>query len=76
MIEVSAPWRDKVHKVINALCRQSYLKANMLPNGQLRKRHVPYTVPQEAQDLIKCLNSNDEVAAKSLIMHDYAISKV
>jgi hypothetical protein len=69
-------WKDKAHKIIGGLCRESYLKANKLPNGQLRKKHVPYSVPQEAMELVDCLNKNDEERAKQLFMHDYKIGKL
>lgn len=69
-------WKEKAHRVINDLCRQSYLKSNRLPDGTLRKRHVPYSIPQEAQDLIRCLKDNDEVGAKEMFLNNYRISKL
>ena len=75
MKEVSAPWRNKAHKIINNLCRESYLKSNLLPNGKLRKKHVPYAVPEAAEELIKCLNNNDEKRAKSLFLFDYDVNR-
>lgn len=67
-------WHTKAHRVIAALCRESYEKANRLPNGRLRKRHVPYTVPQDAETLIKCLAQEDEITAKGLFQsHAFGI---
>ncbi len=69
-------WREKANKVIYDLCKQSYLKSNLLPNGSLRKKHVPYSVPEEAIELIDCLNTNDEARAKSMFLFDYKIEKL
>ncbi len=72
----SAPWRTKCHELIYKLCRASFLQANQKENGLLYKVTRPYTVPQEAKDLINCLNTNDEVGAKTLFNYDYNISKI
>jgi len=56
-----------VHKMIGELCRQSYEQANRLPNGMLRKTHVPYSIPAPAQALIKALNEDDEHEAKRIM---------
>ncbi len=69
------PWKQKVNRTIYRLCQAEYLRANLLPNGQMRKKHVPYTVPDEAKALIDCLNKNDEHQAKTLLMHDYKTEK-
>ena len=61
-------WQDQVKRAIGALCRVSYLQANLLPNGKLRRRHVPYSVPDVAQDLIDCLNTDDEERAKAIML--------
>ena len=73
---MNTPWRNKAHKIINSLCRQSYLKENQLNNGKLRKKHVPYSVPEEAKELIDCLNRNDEEKAKEMFLNNYRISKI
>ena len=57
-------WQTKAHRIIGELSRESWRKANMLPNGKLRKRHVPYSIPDVAQRLIECLDRNDEIGAK------------
>jgi hypothetical protein len=70
------PWKNRVNRAINALCRAEYIKTNQLPNGRMRIKHTPYSVPQEAIDLIECLNTNNEPLAKSMLMHDYALRNV
>ncbi len=58
-------WRDKAHAIIAAECRRSYEQANRLPNGRLRRRHVPYTVPALAQQMIDYLGRDAEHEAKA-----------
>jgi hypothetical protein len=69
-------WKIKANKIVGALCRKSYVEANFLKSGKKRKKHVPYSVPQEAVDLLRFVARNDEHGAKALMMHDYAISKL
>lgn len=57
--------RDKAHRLIAEECRASYERANRLPNGRLRKRHVPYPVPETAERLVTILGRDDEQAAKA-----------
>lgn len=64
-------WREKAHRIIAALCRDSYEHANRLPDGRLRKRHVPYSVPETARRLVAALGADDEELAKSIFLHDY-----
>lgn len=64
-------WKCKAHEIIAELCTASYRQANFLPNGNKRKKHVPYSVPALAQELVKCLNENDEVSAKSWFHYYY-----
>jgi hypothetical protein len=68
-------WQDKANLVIYGLCSQSYRQANYR-DGKPLKHHVPYSVPQEAKDLIDCLNNNDEAGAKAMFLHNYAIEKL
>ena len=70
------PWKEKAHAVIAALSKKSYEQANRLSNGRLRKRHVPYSIPEQAQQLVKCLGNEDEEGAKALFVYDYEISKL
>ena len=65
-------WRDKAHEIIAALCRASYEASNRLPNGKLRKRHVPYSVPDTARALFAALGADDEETAKAIFLYDYA----
>jgi len=61
---MTATWQDKAHRIIHQLCVESYLQANELPNGRLRRCHVPYAIPEEAQQIIEWLNTDNEIAAK------------
>lgn len=62
-------WRDKAERLIGTLSQQAYHDANAPKHGRLwRKRHVPYSVPQLAKDLVECLNTNDEHRAKALFL--------
>lgn len=64
----SVPWRDKAQRLIGLECRQSWLIANRTKSGKIRKKHVPYSVPELATELIRCLNEDDELAAKQLFL--------
>ena len=64
-------WQDKAHKRIASLSHEAYLKTNTLKNGTLARKHRPYTIPAEAEELIRCLNENDEHAAKALFVWGY-----
>ena len=59
-------WRDKAHRLIADACRASYLQANTSPSGKRYKKHRDYAVPQAAEDLIRCLDTDDEHGAKAL----------
>ena len=69
-------WHNKAQQIIAALSNASYLEANQLSNGNMRKRHVPYSIPHEAKLLIEALNRDDEMAAKYLMAHNYEIQKI
>lgn len=71
-----APWRQKAHRVIAALSKESYEQMNRRPEGGRYKRHRPYSVPETAQKLIDALNRNDEAAAKAIFTHDYDALRV
>lgn len=71
-----AHWIVKANRIIAALCRESYLAANRLPNGKMRKRHVPYTIPESARALVDALNRDDEYEAKRLMLWDYDCQRV
>lgn len=59
-------WLDKANAIISRYCLDSYRQANILPNGQKRKRHVPYSVPLIAAALVEALGRNDEHEIKRL----------
>lgn len=61
-----AAWRDKAEWIIAADAKDAYERANRLPNGRLRKKHMPYTISDRAEQLVKCLGNNDEEAAKAI----------
>ncbi len=69
-------WQTKAHKIIGDLCMESYLQAN--PKAMKFhdkygaftpvKRHNPYSVPLLAEQLINCLNQDDEETAKAIFI--------
>jgi hypothetical protein len=61
-------WRQKAHQRIATLSYQSWRQANTLKNGARAKYHRPYSIPAEAEELIRCLNENDEHAAKAIFV--------
>jgi hypothetical protein len=72
---METPWRAKANKVIAALCKESYERCNRLPNGRLRKKQLPYSVPEVAKQFTNCLGKNDEIGAKRLFLYDYEIEQ-
>ena len=74
------PWEEKVHRIISALSMEAFNLANRLPNGRLRKKHVPYRIPDSAERLVECLGMKDrsaaEETAKAIFLYDYDISKL
>lgn len=64
-------WHVRAHKIIAALCLESYRQAN-----KGKKRHVPYSVPETAMELIECLNTDDEKRAKAIMLWDYHADRV
>ena len=67
-------WRDKVHEVVELAALESYRHMNYR-DGRRLKRHVPYTLPGWADDLVKSLGQDDEEACKA-IMLSYDAMKV
>jgi hypothetical protein len=61
-------WQDKAHQIIAQECSAAYRAANQKRDGTWRKKHVPYHVPPIAQALVECLNTDDEVRAKSIFI--------
>jgi len=54
-------WRAKVERVIGKLSAQAYRATNTSPSGSKYKRHHPYRIPEEAQELVACLGDRDQV---------------
>jgi hypothetical protein len=65
-------WQHKAESIIAQHCRTSYEQANRLPNGRMRRRHVPYSVPPIAAALVDALNHDDEAEAKRLLVVERA----
>jgi hypothetical protein len=63
----------KAHRIIAALSLASWRAVNVLPNGKRRARHVPYSIPDTARQLIDALNRDDEHAAKAIFVHSYDV---
>lgn len=61
-------WRTKAHRLIGEMSQSAYHAANVLPNGRIRKRHVPYTLPRLADDLVAALDNDDEMSAKAIFV--------
>lgn len=64
------PWRKKAHREIGKLCLTSYKQSNQKKDGTYQKRHVSYSVPQLAEELIQCLNTNNELRAKQIFVYE------
>lgn len=57
-------WQHKAHRMISEMCMTEWRRANVKADGSMRKRHVPYAVPDDAKMLMECLRTNDEITAK------------
>lgn len=58
----SAPgWHAKVHRVIAQMARKSYEQTNTNAAGERYKRHRPYSLPDEANQLVGHLGDRDQV---------------
>lgn len=63
------PWVKKAHRLISIMCEQSYRQANPKPKvPSTRRKHRPYQVPQLADDLVRCLNTDNELEAKRIFL--------
>lgn len=60
-------WRDKAHRLIGDMCLAAYQKVNPQPRYGKRKAK-PYQVPALAQELVECLNTNNEDKAKGIFL--------
>jgi hypothetical protein len=61
-------WHDVVKRAIAEQCRAAYLQANTARNGALRRKHMPYSVPDLARAMIAALDNNDEYEGKRLLL--------
>lgn len=56
------------------LSRESWYKMNHDKHGKRYKRHRPYTIPADAEELVDCLGEDDEQRAKAIFQrHAYGI---
>jgi hypothetical protein len=63
-------WRTKAERIIAGLSLAAYTEANTSPLGRKYKKHHPYTIPRIAEELVICLNKNNEVRAKQIFMYE------
>lgn len=56
-------WRDNADRLIGRACFEAWRSANA---G--KRRHVPYRVPDIAQELVECLRDDDEHRAKAIFL--------
>lgn len=61
-------WRNKARRIIAVHCMAAYLASNKMPNGSIRKRHLPYSVPPIAAALVAALADDDEYEIKRLFI--------
>ncbi len=72
---IPMPAVRKAHRIIGVLCMASYVQANTRKDGGRYKKHRPYSVPEEAEELIDCLNRDDEHTLKSIFMERHVLCK-
>jgi hypothetical protein len=66
----SKSWRDKAAEEIGKLCRAEYLRVNTTKAGKRRKKHVSYSVPAIAEELVECLETDNEYRAKQIFLYE------
>ena len=64
-VDLNSCWRQKALALISLECSRAYAEANAKRKG---KRHVPYSVPEIAEALIKALDRDDEAEVKRLFI--------
>ena len=68
---MSKKWEDKVERVIGKLSFAAWAHANHDRSGKRYKKHRPYSLPEEAAELVSCLGDRDrhraEVRAKEIM---------
>lgn len=65
------PWEIKAHAIVARLSLAAWRAANVKRDGTIRKRHVPYTIPDTARDLVEALGRNDEEKIKAIFLYRY-----
>lgn len=58
---------DKAQSLVAADSLAAWREANVLPNGQRRKRHRPYVIPPRAHAMVDALGKGDVEIVASLI---------
>lgn len=57
-------WETKAQTIIRELSEQAYRSVNYYKNGTRRRKHVPYSLPVLATQLIAVLGWHDRVEAE------------
>jgi len=61
-------WHHAVKRAIGEQCMQAYRQANTKSDGTMRRKHVPYPVPDLAQAMVAALDRDNEEEAKRLLL--------
>ena len=61
-------WKHKAHRLIHNACTIEYLSANTTKAGKKYWKHIPYIVPEIAENLIDFLNTDNEERAKAIFL--------
>jgi hypothetical protein len=68
---MSEAWVGKVERVIAKMAYVEWYKMNHAKNGQRYLKHRSYRMPEDAEELVKCLGMKDralaEVRAKEIM---------
>jgi hypothetical protein len=59
-----ATWENKVEKVIGRMAQAAWHQANHDKTGKKYKKHRPYRLPEEAEELVKILGMHDRKRAE------------
>lgn len=65
-----AMW-DKAARLVAADAQAAYKQANTTKDGRKRKRHVPYSLPDRAMDLVKALGKDDAETVAAIMLYRY-----
>lgn len=57
-------WEDKVERVIGKLSYAAWFDANHDRRGGRDKKHRPYSLPEEAVELVECLGDPNRKRAE------------